>query len=172
MWSPQQLCWSVTKRAGRLWRVRVERSISFCLCALTHVHRRHLNGGEPWRRSWETGETRGEDRQDVGGARSLYLRAVAAPVSAPACVSCPQRAEALECTAPVCCRSPPLASLSPRGLEPGQTRQRRTTRPRNFCFSSKINPLLITATLIFMVRVHSSSKGRFYLRSYVIEASV
>lgn len=74
-----------------------------------------LSCQEPWRRSWETGETGGEDRQ-VPGAE---LWAVDASVSAPACVSCPQRAEALECTAPVCCSAAPLDSPSPRGLPTG-----------------------------------------------------
>lgn len=130
----------------------------------------HLNCQEPWRRSWETGETRGEDRQDLGGARSLCN-------SGPwMCLCQRQRASAalsvqkqwsvqLQSVAPRLCSVP----CRPRAYQPGQTRQRHTTRARNFCFSSKINPLLITAALIFMVRLHSSLNSSFYLRSYMME---
>lgn len=72
MWSLRQCCWTVTSRGGEaLLCCERARVISFCLCAVTHVHMQQLNCQEPWRRSWETGETRGGARQDLGGARSL-----------------------------------------------------------------------------------------------------
>lgn len=119
-------------------------------------------GGAPGRQVRHAART---GRQDLGGGAPVSLRLWTGdvPVPAPARVSCPQRAEPLECTAPVCCSPAPLHPLSPRGLPTGQ---RRT---RDFCFSSKMNPLLITAALIYMVRLHSSLNTRFSLRAHMTE---
>lgn len=101
----------------------------------------HLKCQEPWRRSWETGETRGEDRQDLGGARS---RCNSGPGM---CLCQRQRASAAlsvqrQWSVQLQSVAPRLRSIPcrPEPYQPGQARQRHTTRARNFCFSSKMNP--------------------------------
>lgn len=70
----------------------------------------------------------------------------------PACVSCPQHAEALECTAPVCCSSASLVSQSllgpPTRPDMAQAEYKRHTTQAwspNSCFCSKTNPVIVFA---------------------------
>ncbi|CAF87959.1 unnamed protein product [Tetraodon nigroviridis] len=99
----------------------------------THVHMQHLNCQEPWRRSWETGETRGEDRQ-AGSRRGPRLSATLDRGCA--CVGASVRQLPSACRATGVYSSSlslpgPLHPLSPRGLPTGQR------HAPNFCFSFK-----------------------------------
>lgn len=67
----------------------------------------------------------------------------------------------------------PVAPRPPDRARRGtRARQRHATRAPDFCFCSKINPLLITAAVIFTVWFCSSLNTGFYLRTYMLELRV